>query len=207
MSSRSLLMLMLTSVPPNCRFEVDDAEDEWNFTYKFDYIHGRALMSCFNDASFVVKQAYNALEPGCYFELQDCTAPWKSIDNTLEGTTLWKWHQMIMESAEKMGRSLRQSGYYKQYMEDAGFVDVVEKHFQWPLNPWPKGTHHKTLGAWFHADIMEGFDGLSMAFLTRGGRLTPDEVKVLLVDVRKDFADRRIHAYAPIVVVYGRKPE
>jgi hypothetical protein len=35
-------------VPPNCRSEVDDAEDEWVFLQKFDYIHCRMLGSCSN---------------------------------------------------------------------------------------------------------------------------------------------------------------
>ncbi len=31
------------------RFEVDDAEDEWAFSTKFDYIHSRAVLTCFKD--------------------------------------------------------------------------------------------------------------------------------------------------------------
>jgi hypothetical protein len=33
--------LIKFSIPPNCQFEVDDAEDPWMFSQKFDYIHGR----------------------------------------------------------------------------------------------------------------------------------------------------------------------
>lgn len=45
----------MSSVPPNLRFEIDDAEDEWIFSERFDYIHGRALLSCFKEPSFVSK--------------------------------------------------------------------------------------------------------------------------------------------------------
>jgi len=31
------------SLPPNCSFIIDDAEDPWTFSQKFDFIHGRAL--------------------------------------------------------------------------------------------------------------------------------------------------------------------
>ncbi len=34
-------------VPPNCRFEVDDAEDEWIFNQSFDYIHLRLVFHGF----------------------------------------------------------------------------------------------------------------------------------------------------------------
>jgi hypothetical protein len=36
-------------VPKNCFFEIDDAADEWLFTERFDYIHMRAMMTCFAD--------------------------------------------------------------------------------------------------------------------------------------------------------------
>ncbi|CZR54890.1 related to methyltransferase [Phialocephala subalpina] len=35
-------------VPPNCQFFIEDCEDDWIFSQKFDLIHGRALLSCFS---------------------------------------------------------------------------------------------------------------------------------------------------------------
>lgn len=37
--------------------------------------------------------------------------------------------------------------------------------------------------------------------------MTKEEVDVLLVDMRKDIQDTKIHAYWPILVVYGQKKE
>lgn len=37
-SLRTKQPLTTRSVPPNCRFEVDDAENEWTFSESFDYI-------------------------------------------------------------------------------------------------------------------------------------------------------------------------
>ena len=31
-------------LPPNCRFEIDDVDDDWVHSHKFDYIHGRYLL-------------------------------------------------------------------------------------------------------------------------------------------------------------------
>ena len=36
--------------------------------------------------------------------------------------------------------------------------------------------------------------------------MSKEEVNVLLVGMRKDLRDAKIHAYWPIVVVYGQKP-
>lgn len=38
-------------------------------------------------------------------------------------------------------------------------------------------------------------EGTSMALLKRAGGMTRDEVERMLVDVRKDLYDERIHAY------------
>jgi hypothetical protein len=46
----------------------------------------------------------------------------------------------------------------------------------------------------------------SVAVLTRGLGMTAQEVEVLLIGVRKDICNRNIHCYAPIRVIYGRKP-
>jgi hypothetical protein len=48
-------------VPANLQFEQSDAEDPeaWIFPQKFDYVHGRALASCFKDPLEVIKSAYS----------------------------------------------------------------------------------------------------------------------------------------------------
>lgn len=37
--------------------------------------------------------------------------------------------------------------------------------------------------------------------------MSKEEVDVLLADMRKDIKDTKIHAYWPILVVYGQKPK
>jgi len=73
-------------VPPNCRFEISDAEDEWIFSQNFDYIHGRMLGSCFNSHIKVFESVFNYLQPGCWFEMQDFAFPFRCIDDTVKGT-------------------------------------------------------------------------------------------------------------------------
>lgn len=45
-----------------------------------------------------------------------------------------------------MGRAGNAASYYKDDMEAAGFFNVVEETFYWPLNPWPKDRKLKELG-------------------------------------------------------------
>jgi hypothetical protein len=122
----------------------------------------------------------------------------RAIDDTLNGTNMQHWQLSTIEAAGKMGTSWKLSGNYVKYFEDAGFVDVCEKHFQWPINTWPKGERMKTLGRYWQEDLTKGLEGLSMAVLTRGGGMTKEEVLALTEKTRVDIADKGIHAYLPM---------
>lgn len=136
-------------VPPNCRFEVDDAEDEWVYSHSFDYIHGRLFVSCFRAFPSIVAKAYEALQPGGWFELQD-TLPLTCLDDSWNGTELQRWTNLTLEGAAKMGLDWYKAAKYKAWLEEAGFVDVQEMHFAWPINTWPKNPHLKRLGIWMN---------------------------------------------------------
>jgi hypothetical protein len=77
-------------------------------------------------------------------------------------------------------------------------VDVVEKHYAWPIGSWPKGERMKTLGAWAKEDYLTGLQGLSMAVMTRGLGMTSQEVELLLMEVRENVNSRRLHAFIPM---------
>lgn len=186
------------SVPSNCSFEVDDAEDEWVFSQKFDYIHGRALMSCFKNHKTVWKNAFKALRPGGILELQDVQLPARYIDDTGEGTAMKSWNEKFMAGALALGRDFTKVGKYKQVLEEVGFVDVVEKMYVWPTGTWPRGKHMKTIGAWCREDSLAGIQGASVAILTRGCGMKIEDVEALLVDVKAEIRSNKIHAYTPV---------
>jgi Methyltransferase domain len=57
--SRIWTLLTLRRVPPNCQFEIEDAEDDWTFQENsFDYIHGRDFYHSIRDWRRLVQQAY-----------------------------------------------------------------------------------------------------------------------------------------------------
>ena len=168
------------------------------FKQKFDFIHGRTLFSCFKDPAAVIQSAYDALVPGGYLEFFDGLLPIECVDSSMDGTALGKWTPMCVEGAKNLGKDWTCTAKYKQYMKDAGFLDVKEIKYQWPTNTWPKSRHQKVLGMWFQQDLLDGIHGMSMAVFTRGLRMTPEEVELFLVDVRKDITDRSIHAFLPM---------
>jgi hypothetical protein len=66
------------------------------------------------------------------------------------------------------------------------------------------------LGLWAYENAMQALDALSLAVFTRpkdqgGLGWTPEELKMLLADVRKDVKNARIHAYWPMYVLFSMK--
>ena len=194
-------------VPPNCQFLIDDCEDEWDFSQKFDLIHGRALLSCFSQPRTVIASIFETLAQGGYFELQDICFPCQSPDGTLEGTSLQKWQNLMVEGLRNLGKDFGKVKEYGNYMHDAGFVDIVEKKYTWAIGPWIRGRNQKLQATWWMQNFLDGIHGWSMAIITRGMGWAPQDVEALLVDVRSDVENyRNVHAYVKMYVVYGRKP-
>ncbi|KAI8627458.1 methyltransferase domain-containing protein [Xylariaceae sp. FL1651] len=193
-------------VPPNCRFEIDDIEDEWVFSMKFDYIHGRHMVGSITDFPRLFTSIYANLEPGGWVEMQDYYVKLQSIDGSLDGTTLQRWNNMLNHALTFIGRSGLNTVKYKRWMREAGFEEVREEVFAVPGNPWAKGAEQKQLGAMQMENILEGIHGISISLFTKFLGMSSEEVETLLVDVRKDLKDRNIHFYYPIMSVYARKP-
>jgi len=70
-----------------------------------------------------------------------------SDDDTLPtDSALHKWFTLSIEASVKLGRRIDSGKRYKEQLEAAGFVDVVETRYKWPQNGWPKDKKFKELG-------------------------------------------------------------
>jgi hypothetical protein len=55
----------------------------------------------------------------------------------------------------------------KQYIEDAGFINVTQREWKAPLGPWAAGAKWKEVGNWGLLELEVGLEGFAMAPLTR----------------------------------------
>ncbi|RYP19993.1 hypothetical protein DL765_003042 [Monosporascus sp. GIB2] len=194
------------SAPPNVSFEICDAEDEWSFSQKFDFIHMRAIVTCFLDPKAVFAQAYEALEPGGWIELRDPIMPFQYVTPPPENCALKEWGDKIIEAAARIGRHWTNAQYYSRWLQELGFVNIVETREHVGLNPWMKGSRNKQLAVLLGSDMSNGLESMSMALFTRVLGWEPERVHELLERVRQDMADPKIHAYSEGVHVYAMKP-
>lgn len=187
------------SIPQNCEFQIDDAEDEWLFSQPFDYIHGRACATCFRSPKDIFRQAFDHLKPGGYFEMQDLDLQ-TSEDGSIEGTNLTIIQENFNLALSSMGMRWDNAARYATWMAEVGFEDVTEVVFRWPSNPyWPSDPKERTLGAWFLAQMSYGLleSVCTRIFMTKLG-WSKEQLDEFLAKAEKDLKDKKIKAYSPV---------
>ncbi|KAF2139284.1 uncharacterized protein K452DRAFT_289833 [Aplosporella prunicola CBS 121167] len=195
-------------VPPNLRFEVDDASDEWTFQKdSFDFIHARGLLGCIADWPVFYSQVMAHLKPGAWYEQVEYSVTWISDDGTVpDGHIFKEWGNIFEEAGEKNGKTFRIWALQKQYMLDAGFEEVTEHRMKMPVGPWSSDPKLKEVGKWHLIECFQGLEGWAMALLTRVMGWSPEEVQVFLARARTGLKDRKVHAYTSVSICYGKKP-
>lgn len=148
------------------------------------------------------------MRPGAWAEFQIKYPNIVSDDGSLpEDSALRKWSELFFDAAEKFGTPCEETQRMKQFMEDAGFVDVEEHICKLPIGPWPKNKQLKKCGSFELVNMVEGIEALSFRLFSRVLGMTMEEVQLLLVDVRNESKNSKIHSYYSFYVVFGRKPE
>lgn len=197
-------------VPANVKFEMDDAEEEWTFQEKFDFIHVRYMAAAIVDWSKLMRQAFDFTVPAGWAEFQDFDLQYYSDDGSLtENMSLSKWLKMLLDASKKSHREPCPGPQLERGLIDAGFTNVVSRRMRLPIGLWPKDKHlvrvvkiilcqadtvQKVLGCWNLVQIEDGLEGFSLRLLTQVLGWDPAEVQVLLAKVRKDLRNPKIHA-------------
>ena len=129
-------------MPPNVKFEIDDAEEPWTFREKFDYVHVRYLAAAIADWPKLMRQAFEATEPGEWAEFQDFDLKYYSEDGSLkEEHSVQKWITTLLQGAENFGRDPSPGSKLEKHMKETGFEDVHHEKYRMPIGPWPKDKH------------------------------------------------------------------
>ncbi|KAH0559496.1 hypothetical protein GP486_003987 [Trichoglossum hirsutum] len=107
---------------------------------------------------------------------------------------LAKWDNLMIKACVVSGRDASPGPMLKGLIEKAGFVNVKEEIFPFPIGMWPKDKKLKEMGAYNLFQRLENLEGITLALFTRFLGWTSQEVFVFLTDVRKDLKNPKIHA-------------
>jgi len=201
------------SVPANVHFVVDDAsEPDWLWPLgHFDLIHTGMMLGSFNSYGDLIKNARNYLQPGSgWLECHEIhPKPLVDDGSAPPDYALRIWEDYYNHSANSLEspRPIRIADKCKQWMLEAGFVDVHECIEKVPINPWPKDPRLKEIGRFHEANWLDGLAAFSyQLFGSKGLGWSKDEIEVFLIGVRESIRNRHIHAYNKQYIVYGRRP-
>jgi len=186
-------------IPPNCQFIVDNAEHDWAFDRKFDYIHSRMLTLGMHDWPRFFEQAWNHLEPGGWLETKETQFPPRRADGEpARESELVKWGDYVYEAAANAGIDARASQKFTDQLKAQGFVNVERTDVQWPLTPWAKGKKNKLLGRLNSQNTLDAIPGIGMGLFTRRLGWTKDDVDRNTAAVLAEVKDKSNHFYFPM---------
>ncbi|KAI9727379.1 MAG: hypothetical protein M1834_008450 [Cirrosporium novae-zelandiae] len=187
-------------IPPNCEFEIFDAEDEWVFSNgSFDYIHARDLYHSIRDWPHLVKQSYEHLNPGGHLELA-CVLPVPACDdNNLPANCAYiEVCEAFQEIGEKINAEPNAPLHYREYMSETGFSNVKEVIFKIPTSPWPKDMRLKKIGALELMNLTEGAQAFLLRGYTKELKKSREELEILLMRLRKELTTFKYHSYVSL---------
>ncbi|KAH8655311.1 S-adenosyl-L-methionine-dependent methyltransferase [Xylariales sp. PMI_506] len=195
---------------PNCLFERMDCEDDWMWSYKYDYIHARMIVAAIRDPQRLIRQAFEYLNPGGWFEIDDAYGDLVSeegpeADERVATSKLRQWWSILNKGTGLIGIDTYKALKYKKWLIEAGFTNVTERKFKFPCTPWPKDPKAKRVGQLMHANYLSGMRGVGFKTMRAIG-MSPPEIDTLIEDIRNELEYDNIRGYTPVYVVCGRKP-
>lgn len=207
-------------MPPNCVLEVDDALQPWTWREPFDLIYMRIMIGSFSDPEWdrIYKRCYewvslyhgrhldansnldhSNLRPGAWIEQVEASPVISTDDGSIpEDSILHSWGINTRDAAKKSGRDLDAIDKMTDSIRKAGFVDIQEKNYKWPIGPWPRDKKYKEAGTVNAQHWLSGMEGWCMWLLTKFGSPVPwtkEEVQVYVANMRKELRTPRYHAY------------
>ncbi|KAK3342115.1 S-adenosyl-L-methionine-dependent methyltransferase [Lasiosphaeria hispida] len=200
-----------TWVPPNMRFEVDDASLEWTWSNDtFDFVHIRYLFGAISDWNALFGQAFRATKPGGWVQSGEVDVEWVSDDGTVEANeAIQTWNRLYRESGKKIGYSftLVADDVQRKGLEEAGFTDIKVETFKVPTGGWPLDRKLAEIGNIVQATIENDIEGYTLMLWHNVLNWPAEDYQMFLMEMRKALRNKRIHGYIVQRYVYGRKPE
>ncbi|KAF2181082.1 S-adenosyl-L-methionine-dependent methyltransferase [Zopfia rhizophila CBS 207.26] len=195
-------------VPPNVKFEVDDVENTWVYSSKFDYIHSRYMTCSLKDWPKLMRQAYQFTKPGGWVEFQDFDLIFYTSSNGefKKGDPIDAWISRIASGLEKFGLEPHPGPKLENWVKEAGFINIEAKTLPIPTGTWPKDKKLKEIGAFDLIQFLDNLEGLTLRIYAAAYGWTPEEVKVLCAQLRKDFNNPKNRIQHNFYIVYGQKP-
>ncbi|KAM0343520.1 hypothetical protein ACHAPU_008415 [Fusarium lateritium] len=195
-------------VPPNVRFEIDDAVLDWTWDpNEFDFIHIRYIFGAIKDWSALFRQAYRCCAPGGWVQSAEADVEFRCDDGTIEKEPNLKLYKKLFEEGGKIiGNSFFVYDQQVQGFEDAGFEGIKTVDYKIPVGDWPKDPKLAEVGKYVRACLENDIEGYTLMMWQDVLQWPKEEYQLFLMSIRKAIRNPKIHTYMKVRYVYGRKP-
>lgn len=187
-------------MPPNCEFHIDDAQLDWTWPENhFGYIHIRDLYGSISDWSALYKQAFIHLKPGGWFEDQEFDIRCHSdVVGEDPNHVYTQWNDIFSEAGETLGKTFKigMGSRMIDHMEDAGFVNCVQRRVRIPIGSWASDPKLKEIGDLVYLFVRQSIEGFALFLLTQVMGWKYEECHVLIAKMMNALKQyRRLHPY------------
>ncbi|KAM5346023.1 hypothetical protein ACJ41O_011884 [Fusarium nematophilum] len=196
-------------IPPNARFEIDDATLRWTWEpNSFNFIHIRYLFGAIQDWNGLFKEAYRCCAPGGWVQSTEANVEFRSDDGSIEQEpSLRVFTKLFQEGGKALGRPFFVDDLQEKEFREAGFVDINVIDHKLPVGGWPKDPKLAQVGQFVRAALENDLEGITLMMWHDLLQWPKDDYQLFLMGLRKGMHNPKVHSYMTVRYVYGRKPE
>ncbi|RKK23540.1 hypothetical protein BFJ68_g17274 [Fusarium oxysporum] len=198
-------------VPPNVKFEIDDATQPWTWPeHTLDFVHIRFLNGAIKDWHALFREAYRCCKPGGYVESGEFDPRYYCDDGTADGVDVIEtWNSVFEMGAQKLGYSFTviEDNLQETGISNAGFQDINVVAYKAPVGAWAKDQKLAEIGRFTQLTLENDMEGYTLFLWTNVLGWPKDEYQIFLMSMRKVLRNTaNIHIYCKYKYVYGCKP-
>lgn len=119
----------------------------------------------------------------------------EAAEAVLQNSALKRWCELGVAGGARFGRDFRAPLKYKQWMMEAGFVEIHEQQILVPVNIWPLDPEERRLGGWFSLDVQKGVTGT--AKLLEAAGMAAEDIPGFMEEVCHSVTHKDMRAYSP----------
>ncbi|KAM0544534.1 hypothetical protein ACHAPJ_011751 [Fusarium lateritium] len=197
-------------VPPNVKFEIDDATQPWTWPENtLDFVHIRFLNGAIKDWNALFREAYRCCKPGGFVESGEFDPRYYCDDGTAASHEVIKtWNSVFELGGKKLGLSFTviEDGIQETGIRNAGFEDVNVITYKAPVGAWAKDKKLAEVGRYTQLTLENDMEGYTLFLWTNVLGWPKDEYQTFLMGMRKVLRNTaNIHIYCKYKYVYGQR--
>lgn len=169
----------------------------------FDYIHLRAMFMCFLRPQALVQTMYDNLKPGGWVEFQDYTMEsqpaHEGMRDRIAHSASVQIENLIIKGLQTMptySRELVKVDQWKEWMAEAGFVDIKVDTVLCPMSPWSSDPRLNEIGRLGSETTFSAIKAFEKMLASAGW--SEEEVEALQQGIIKEHQDPTYQSYIPV---------